>query len=135
MKIKRLDIEASFRYFWLKYIEDFDLSNHCARAFIGKYEKNLSIGLILPESEYYYMCGVSSPYIYNNNFHLAFRHKEGSEIKVKRHGVKVWITDAEEIEITPLMEGEAHHPKGKYKEFYTCRNWQFAYQISKGKEN
>ena len=51
----------------------------------------------LRPSPYYYLCGVSKPYVRSRNFHLAFREKEGSLLSVSRQGIQVEIENAEEI--------------------------------------
>lgn len=133
-----LHIEQSkkFRYLWLKYVTGVSLDYHCARCLRGYYSDQVSPrvlsrdGIILDEHEarYYYLCGVSSPYRWDNNFHLAFRYEAGSTLTVEDKGISITIADAVKIEI--VRANTYDHPMGDKPEYYTCRNWQFAQQIA-----
>lgn len=73
----------------------------------------------------YYLCGVSSPYKRENNFHLAFRRKEGSSIKYSSNGATARIEDAERSPI----DAKHNNPtdvRYRTKSYCTCRNWQLA---------
>lgn len=130
MKIKEIQVNAHFRYLWLKDIKDVDLTQHCAKCLIGNYDSRINSKLVhienieLPE-KIYYLCGVSAPYVWENNFHLAFKEKQGSEIYVERNGVKVCIENAEEIKFS-IKDVNNLLPESSKKAFFTCRNWQFA---------
>lgn len=131
MKIKSIEVTGSFRYLWLKTVENVNLSVHCARCLIGEYDSRIKpFKGILEELElkdkYYYLCGVALPYKWENNFHLAFKPCKGSKIDIKENGINIIIEDAERIMISP----ENIDPKDshiKYKSYCTCRNWQFAH--------
>tara|TARA_R110000822_G_scaffold306967_1_gene433592 strand:+ start:2117 stop:2542 length:426 start_codon:yes stop_codon:yes gene_type:complete len=132
--IEKININSEFKYLWLKYVDGYDLENHCAKSLVGNYSKkihnklNNSSNLVLNEfnSRIYYLCGVSAPFNYYNNFHLAFKYSEGNFISIKENGVSIKITNAERIDIK--KQDIYNHKKGENKQFYTCRNWQFAYQ-------
>lgn len=136
--IKKLEVYGQFRYLWMKYVQGFNLANHCAGCLVGEYEPNVSVNLMRLDdfklnrypANYFYLCGVSKPYKWENNFHLAFRYKEGSTISVKNNGIFIEIENAEQIIIQNL--GVDMYSKltqyGHKKEFRTCRNWQFAFQ-------
>jgi hypothetical protein len=132
--IKAIKLEADFKYLWLKYVDDYDLNNHCAKSLIGGYSKkihnkiSIENELFLNEfnSKVYYLCGVSLPFNYNNNFHLAFKYLKGSFISIKENGIEIIIENAERIIIQ--KQNFYNHEKGNNKQFHTCRNWQFAYQ-------
>jgi hypothetical protein len=103
--IKTIKSEADFKYLWLKYVDGYDLNNHCARSLIGGYSKkihnkiSIENELILNEfnSRVYYLCGVSLPFNYNNNFHLAFKYSKGKIISLKENGIQILIENAERI--------------------------------------
>ena len=56
---------------------------------------------------------MATPYSWENNFHLAWKEKEGSSIEYESNGISIKLKNAEK------------------PEYYTCRNWQFANRISK----
>ena len=126
--IKEINVDSEFKYLWLKYVDDY------ARSLIGGYSKKIhnkitsNTDLILNEfnSRLYYLCGVSLPFNYNNNFHLAFKYCKGSFISINENGIGIIIENAERILIK--SQDNYNHEKGSNRQFYTCRNWQFAYQ-------
>lgn len=128
MKIVKMKIKNNFKYLWLKTVEDVDLSVHCARCLIGKYDERISNkktiynNIELDRNKIYYLCGVTEPFNWNNNFHIAFRYKEGSVINIEENKVELYIENAERIEINEKYIKD--FTKGK--QFTTCRNWQFA---------
>lgn len=135
--IKTLTVNAPFRYLWLKNVVGVDLTQHCARCLLGKYVENISPRTHShPEIELrdgvYYLCGVSLPYVWDKNFHLAFSYCEGSRIEYENNGISVVIENAQRM---PIMETyiDESHPKAWKKEFRTCRNWQFAHYLNKQK--
>ena len=131
-----------FRYLWLKYIEGFDLSNHCAKCFVGKYSQYFRIGgapvkhavglrLFESKARYYYLCGVTTPFRYEDNLHLAFRYEKGSQVVYNDGRTQIVIEDAVQIEIKALPDYSLH-PCGYLSQYNTCRNWRFAYQVTYG---
>ena len=135
--IKIINVNAPFKYSWLKYVNDIDLSVHCAKCLIGEYSLKINnqiqseSDIVLDEeiSQYYYLCGVSLPYRWSNNFHLAFRFKAGSSISANRNGIEIIIENAEEIKIDSHSIKKVNHFNSVIKAYFTCRNWQFANQI------
>lgn len=127
MKISKLLVTGKFKYFWLKSVEAVDLSKHCARCLIGEYDERINstqteyLNLHL-DRDIYYLCGVTQPFIWKNNFHLAFKAKEGSKISVNKNGVLIEIEDAEQLPISPKYILDT----SKGTAYLTCRNWQFA---------
>lgn len=125
-----------FKYLWLKYVAGVDLNVHCARCLVGWYSKRIQPDLqdrsdiVLDEhqTEYFYLCGVSSPYRWERNFHLAFRYKAGNTLRIMENGIEIVIEDAERIQIVKLDKYD--HPKGSIGAYNTCRNWQFANMIA-----
>lgn len=128
MKIISLEISKPFKYLWLKSVHDVDLNQHCARCLIGNYDERVSplkyhIENIDLKDHVYYLCGVSEPYKWSDNFHLAFIKDENSKIDVNYNGVHVVIEGGKQLPISAKYE---KHPKMMYKSYSTCRNWQFA---------
>lgn len=120
-------IEHPFNSFWLKSVEDVDLSKHCINCLKGervpiRQEHGYSLAL---SPRVWYLCGVTYPYIWEDNFHLAFQYCPGNKVYIKRKGVVLTLNDAEEIPITDeYIDWEL--PQAKDASFRTCRNWQFA---------
>jgi len=137
--IRSFTTKGGFRYLWLKYVTGFDLSVHCARCLLGSYSNYFRAGITgvwqvkLNEApaDYYYLCGVTEPFVWRDNLHLAFRYKQGSTIEYDWRGTHIVIDDAEQIEIQRLQDYSLE-PTGKDAAFHTCRNWRFAYQIVHG---
>lgn len=134
--ILHIEQNRLFKYLWLKYVTGVNLNVHCARCLEGFYSKEVSpnlgvkkhISLDEHEASYFYLCGVSSPYKWENNYHLAFRYKEGERVEVNENGIYIVIEDAERI---PIVKQDFYvHPKGSFREYNTCRNWQFANMIA-----
>jgi hypothetical protein len=117
-------------YFWAKHVSGFDSSKHCARCLRGHYEKSfskdmpLNAGFDVPFREKaFYICGVSKPCRWENNFHLALVPGTGTVVRKTRNGISVIAEGAEEFKFS----GEAAAAKyPRYGgEFLTCRNFQF----------
>lgn len=134
MQIDRLVITGKFSHFWLKTVEGVNLSQHCAKCLLGKYDdrmvKSGELHNLALEDSVYYMCGVSEPYQWEKNFHLAFRPATGSTISMKEHGVEVVIRDAETLPISESFIDPADPNAGK-DDYRACRNWQFAHYFAK----
>ena len=114
--------------FWLKAVDDVDLSKHCIYCFKGpRYPIRRESGSMVrvPAGHYYYMCAVTQPYVWEDNFHLAFEYEEGSMLTIDRKGIKVVLANAKEIPITDKYI-DWSLPQAQDKRFSTCRNWQFA---------
>lgn len=133
MRIEKMKITGSFRYLWLKTVEDVDLSQHCARCLIGKYDdrfKKGSFPLDL-EDKVYYLCGVSAPFKWADNFHLAFMPADAEEtVSVAYNGIEIEISGARRLPIEEQYIPMAY-PHAQNKAYSTCRNWQFAHYFSK----
>lgn len=133
VKIKTLKVESPFRYLWLKYITGINLSVHCAGCFKGVYSKKIFPEVKNVENEdlnecntdIFYLCGVAKPYNWSKNFHLAFTKSEGDLIDYDSNGIHVIIENAKQLPISAddIDNSLKHADK---KEYYTCRNWQFA---------
>lgn len=137
-EVKELTLNREFTFFWLKYIRDVDLSVHCARSLIGMYDKKISIynrkdkdthweNVILDKQEvdFWYFCGVSKPYKWEDNFHLVIRCVEGEKLEINEKGVTAIIENAVRVPIEPVPEN-LDIPHVDDPDYYTCRNWMFA---------
>lgn len=140
--IKKLEVNKPFQYLWLKYVNDTNLKVHCARCLIGKYDNRINPNITLiedmplnqSESKYYYLCGVSKPYNWNNNFHLAFKKKIGSILTYQNNGISIILENAERI-MFDETDIDLNDENSKKYEYYSCRNWQFANKISEKKKD
>ena len=111
--IEYMNITKPFKYIWLRYITGIDFENHCAKTFKGTYSKKVTKEpeqkeIALDERDltkcryqFYYLCGVSAPYVHEHNFHLAFIYKEGSTVHYNHNGIEIKIKDACQLRITP----------------------------------
>lgn len=131
--IKKFESKRQWLYLWGKYVTGVNLEVHCAKSILGYYSKKIDKNLAsindLKLNEYnsniFYLCGVSRPYKWLENFHLAIRYKEGNNITISRNGLYLEIENAEELPI--IFDIDKCNHKNKYnKNFATCRNWQFA---------
>ncbi len=130
MEIINIKIEKPFRYLWLKSVIDVNLDNHCAKCLVGEYCSNINsskkeFSNIKLNHGIYYLCGVSLPYNYDNNFHLAFKYQNNNILDFSNNGITVKIKNAVSLHISIKYVNESH-PKSKFKSYYSCRNWQFA---------
>lgn len=141
MRLVRFETTEFFRYLWLKYVTGFDLSVHCARCLVGQYSRMFPYRKRVTElynepleehsAKWLYLCGVSNRY--ENNLHIAFEEAEGETLLYDDGKTIVEIEGARQIPIIQL-ESYDKEPKGHLKEFNTCRNWRFAYQMTYGAE-
>lgn len=134
MRISALTVTGSFKYLWLKHVTGVDLSKHCARCLRGTYSEDVGphvaeLSDLHLADGVWYLCGVSQPYRWSLNFHLAFHDCPGSTVEVCRNGVSIVIEDAEALPISP-SNIDPTDPNVDRREFFTCRNWQFAHWLS-----
>jgi hypothetical protein len=118
---------SEWEYLWLKSVRDIDLSHHCAKCLIGEYIKYESVREL--ENITHYLCGVYKGWNYNKNLHVAFTFQKDSIMTVQEKNVVLVVENAIRIDIKPLQKNEINSPEGNRKEFYSCRNWQFANQL------
>jgi len=132
LRIKK--VERKFSSLWLKSVEDVDLSKHCINCLIG--ERNYGIRqesgctISLDANKIWYLCGVTYPYRWEDNFHLAFEYSSGDVLTIERKGIKLVLRNAKEIPITPDYI-DSDLPQALDPKFNTCRNWQFANYYAK----
>lgn len=134
--IEEIRISAPFRYLWLKYVRGIDLNIHCAGCLQGDYSELVSPTpslerdhLILDEyqGEIFYLCGVSKPYNWDRNFHLAFRLYPGEGFTFEEHGVSLTVSNAQKIDFEAFdVRNKSTNPNRTKPVFNTCRIWRFA---------
>lgn len=127
-------LRASWRYLWAKHVTGFDSAHHCAKCLKGHYETRF--GLTAPvgsrialtgykHGDLIYFCGVSKPYVWESNLHLAVRVQEGARAGVVAiNGDRIHIDGAKLVLFDDAAALDAFPAKGK--DFLTCRNFQFA---------
>lgn len=136
--VEKIKVSSSFKYLWLKYVNNVNLDVHCAKSLIGEYSKKITTkqgefyNIALDESDYkaIYLCGVSYPYVWENNFHLAFKYSEGKTLYYNSNGIEIILKNAVRLPID-IKYVDFSHPKAKFKSYHTCRNWQFAHWFYK----
>lgn len=133
IKICNLEVSKNFKYLWLKSVTGVDLTVHCARCLKGEYDNRVNSKIKKVENialagDIYYLCGVSLPYVWSNNFHLAFEESNGNHFVFENNGVKISVENAKMIYFSD-EDIDKTLPQAKRKEFFTCRNWQFANKI------
>lgn len=131
MIIEEISTYYNFKYLWLKTVESVNMSVHCARCLIGEYDRRINSHLdhkeniVLDKGKIYYLCGVTKPFIWERNFHLAFKYEKGGYIDIEENGIRIKIKDAIMLPITQEYI-DKDIPHANERPFYSCRNWQFA---------
>jgi hypothetical protein len=140
--VKKLDLNRKFRYFWLKYVTNINLKRHCATGLTGPYDKRISIQsrqdqshweditLDQGESDFYYICGVATPYNWDENFHCVLRCVPGETLVLDEQSVTGTIKNAVRV---PIHEMDRINSTNQHKDdpkYYTCRNYQFAVEFN-----
>lgn len=134
--IEEIRVAAPFRYLWLKYVRGVDLDIHCADCLLGDNSELVSPtmgaeahGLVLDEypGEIFYLCGVTKPYDWDRNFHLAFRLAPGEKLVFEEHGVSLSLLNAQRIDFEAFdVRKKSSSPNRTKLVFNTCRIWIFA---------
>ena len=118
------------------YVNDVDLSKHCKPCLKGYTSKKITkwtrheenVCLDESEAKYYYLCGGSYPYKWENNFHLAWKEKSGASFEYSFNGITIRLKNAERIGFSK-EDIEKTQKYADNPEYYTCRNWQFANKV------
>ena len=134
--IEEIDVKNQWSFIWLMYVNDVDLSKHCKPCLKGYTSKRINkwtrheenVCLDESEAKYYYLCGGSYPYRWENNFHLAWKEKQGSSLEYSFNGITIRLKNAERIEFSE-DDIEKTQKYADKPEYYTCRNWQFANKV------
>lgn len=125
-----------FRYLWLKQVTGFNPKVHCARCLNGEYSKDFSprmpvnsvLSLDYQENDVLYFCGVSIPYKWENNLHLAGIVSNGEQSEVIAYnGDILTINGLKKIDFDDAVAKAKYPNLGR--EYLTCRNFQFAAQV------
>lgn len=135
--IEKMSVTKPFMYIWLKNVVGVDLEQHCAKCLVGSYHPGVNkdtrqLTELHLDNGIWYLCGVSKPYNWNNNVHLAFEHKEGSTVEFSLNGITATIKNAVQLPISTEYVDNGHLHSSK-REYYTCRNWQFAHYLISNK--
>lgn len=137
VKIEYFYTDRMYKYLWLKYVTGTNLAVHCARCLVGEYEERIKAymrsvyNLELKEAPVYYLCGVAHDRQWKHNLHVAFVPAAGQEIIIDDDFCRLKIVNARRLEISTRFI-DWNDPHSRRKEYCTCRNWQFAYMLSKG---
>ena len=134
--IEEISVETPWSFIWLMYVNGINLEKHCKTCLKGYTSKKITkwtrheenVCLDESEAKYYYLCGGSYPYKWENNFHLAWKEKSGASFEYSFNGITIRLKNAEMIEFSQ----EDIEKTQKYvdkPEYYTCRNWQFANKV------
>jgi hypothetical protein len=122
-----------FIYFWGKSVTGFDDSKHCEACLLGQRDWKIRNDIALNIyhdirfcGDYFYICGVSYEYKWSNNFHLVVKPGAGQVERSTYNGMKVVVTEAEEVKFDDKMAYTLYPDYGR--KFLTCRNFQFGVQ-------
>ncbi|GAC1380128.1 MAG: hypothetical protein NVSMB48_05540 [Marmoricola sp.] len=128
--------EANYSSIWLKGIQAVRLHRHCIDTFVGaRYAidvnanaQTLTIDLGDHEQALY-LCGVSSPYRWANNAHLAIWPSPGARWHGDAHvsGLRVTMTGGHPIFGWGEHDVDPNHPMFSDRLYRTCRNLQFGW--------
>jgi len=130
-----------FAYFWLKRINGFNPAVHCAKCLNGVYESgfgrsmptNKPVLVNAEAGELFYLCGVSTPYRWEHNAHLALIAEEGATVWFETYrGDVITIKNAKAIPFDDKAAKRLFPNRGAA--FLTCRNFQFGAQHFENQE-
>ena len=131
------DRRPAFRYFWLKKVVGFNPRVHCARCLKGEYSElcgpGVAVGVpiedpLFQSGDFAYFCGVSTPYRWANNLHLAGRVVPGSVASAPIwSGGQLVVRGLEKIEFDDEAALRLFPEHGAA--YLTCRNFQFGAQV------
>ncbi len=130
------EVIRGFRYLWMKRVDDFKASTHCARCLVGPYSRLFGREAapnvaqaddIATAGQLAYFCGVSSPYVHSKNLHLVGVVEPGQQASVM-----LWTGDwlvVEGLRQIRVTDVGARKRFPHYSDrFLTCRNFQFGVQ-------
>lgn len=139
ISLNRTDTYSSI---WLKYVRAVDLTVRCINCLVGD---RATIQLraerqSIPLNEYttplaWYLCGVSSPYRWSANAHLAFEPAPGEHWHGPAlvPGLTVTLLHARPITGWGEHSIPADSPCRWNHDFRMCRNYQFAHHLAHAK--
>ncbi|MFE2346059.1 hypothetical protein [Kitasatospora cineracea] len=122
-----------YRHLWLKYITGADLSRHCAVSLHGRYSRAVDETITtvtvdlneFPHAIAWYLCGVTKPYRWEDNPHLALEAAPGHTQTLAVQDLTVHLDGVRPIPITNEHIPN-DDPRAAVAVFGTCRNWWFA---------
>lgn len=137
-----LEILKKCNFFWLRDICNVDITQCCAKCFIGGKDNRVYYGTLHkssavvdidvkqnPAAKAYYLCGLSEGFVWELNTHVAFVPDRNSEIHIENDRIKLDITNARRIHFWDYVP----NPPGNFtKSQRTCRNWIFANYLKDG---
>jgi hypothetical protein len=137
-----LEVRKKCEFFWLLGIEAVDISQCCAKCFIGVrqshvyWETNQKSNAIVDcdvwennRNKAYYLCGCSEGFNWNLNTHVAFVPEVGSIVEIENDRISLVITNARRINFWDYVP----NPPGNFtRKQRTCRNWIFANYVKDG---
>lgn len=93
--IEDITVDKPWSFIWLMYVNDVNLKKHCKPCLKGYSSKKINkktrheenVALDESEAKYYYLCGGSRPYKWEDNFHLAWKEKEGESFEYSFNGI------------------------------------------------
>lgn len=119
-----LEILKKCNFFWLRDIRNVDISQCCAKCFIGDkdnrvyygtlHKSNAVVDIIVkqhPHAKAYYLCGLSDGFVWELNTLVAFVPERNSEVRLKNDRIKLHITNARPHPLLGLCaepSGELH---------------------------
>lgn len=135
---------AEYSSIWLKYVNGVNLSTHCIESLVGGRQKPLDRHQLTERLELtqhrqplaWYLCGVTYPYRWTENAHLAFEYVPGAtwEGEATVPGLLVKLENCLPIE----GWGPDSVPEGaefsQDRQYATCRNWQFAWWLRQNRD-
>lgn len=138
-----LEVKKYHEFFWLRDIQQVDITKCCAECFIGGrdgrvywgtlHKQNAVIDIEVnehPKAVAYYLCGLSAGYNWYQNTHVAFVPAPGETVFIDNANIRLTITDSKRIDFADYKP----NPPGYFtKRQRTCRNWIFANYILDGK--
>lgn len=138
----RLEILKKCNFFWLRSIKGVDVTQCCAKCFIGEKDNRVYYGTLhkshavvdidikqYATAKAYYLCGLSNGFVWALNTHVAFVPDKHSEIHIENDRIRLDITNARRIHFWDYTPS----PPGYFtKQQRTCRNWIFANYIKDG---
>lgn len=138
----RLEIKKKCNFFWLRAITGVDITQCCAKCFIGEKDNRVYYGTLHkskalvdidikqnPRAMAYYLCGLSDGFVWAMNTHVAFVPDKNSEIHIETDRYTLDISNARRINFWDYVP----NPPGMFtKQQRACRNWIFANYLKDG---
>lgn len=128
-----------WRYFWAKKVVAINPRVHCARCFVGPYERGIGLGMAVnsdialtgyANGDILYICGVAAPHRWANNLHLAVQvtcDSKNAASGTAYTGDRISLVGVTRIAFDDIVAARDYsHLSASY---LTCRNFQFGVQM------